>query len=217
MSHPGTLTALIRPRFLDSNNNNSNHNYICNCNSSTDVNIHNFNNISEPQNTEAKGTKTDERQVKSLASTVTSASVNPVTMAGMQRVQVPNMFKAYNGIRYASDLGRAVRRLRCMLRHVSGAFPRLHAAGCGFKTVSRLALDGPCLKRLGGRVDIISGMRHAKSLGFGTFGDISAARHPNRILSWCLSISRQLHSRQKTTKQKRLASITPSWEELNNV
>ena len=102
-----------------------------------------------------------------------------------------------------------------------GMFPGLFHVSMRLGVISRRFRDLflTVRKRLGGHVDTISGMRHAKSLGFGTLGGISAARHckhPKRVLSWCLSISRQLHSLQKTTKQKPLASISPSWEELNN-
>ena len=65
--------------------------------------------------------------------------------------------------------------------------------------------------------DVMSGMRHAKSLGFGQLGGISVARQcsfPMHITSWCLGISRQLHSLQSKVRTKPFASITPSWEEL---
>ena len=66
-------------------------------------------------------------------------------------------------------------------------------------------------------VDVISGMRHTKSLGFGQLGGFSVSRQrssPLRIVSWCLSLSRQLHTLGSKVRTKPFASITPSWEEL---
>ena len=47
------------------------------------------------------------------------------------------------------------------------------------------------------KADVVSGLRHASTLGFGGLAGVSAARNCSallQILSWCLSISRQLHS-----------------------
>ena len=66
-------------------------------------------------------------------------------------------------------------------------------------------------------VDVISGMRHAKSLGFGQLGGVSASRQCSsllHIMSWCLSLSRQLHTLESKVRTKPFASVTPSWEEL---
>ena len=57
-----------------------------------------------------------------------------------------------------------------------GMFPGLFHVSMRLGVVLRRFRDLflTVLKRLGGHVDTISGMRHAKSLGFGTLGGISA-------------------------------------------
>ena len=67
------------------------------------------------------------------------------------------------------------------------------------------------------KVDVVSGLRHAKTLGFGSLGGVSAARNcsaPLQILSWCLSISKQLHNLNSKFRAKPFTSLVPSWDEL---
>ena len=71
--------------------------------------------------------------------------------------------------------------------------------------------------RHGIATDVVSGLRHAKTLGFQSLGGVSVARkckHPLTILSWCLSISQQMHSLQSKTRIKPFSRITPAWADL---
>ena len=63
------------------------------------------------------------------------------------------------------------------------------------------------IARHGVSVDVISGMRHAQSLGFGQLGGVSVSRQcslPLRTMSWCLSMSRQLHTLESKLEQSPL-------------
>ena len=98
---------------------------------------------------------------------------------------------------------------------VSGFFNRSMSLGVVLRRFRDLFLSVIARHRVS--VDVISGMRHAKSLGFGQLGGVSVSRQcssPLRILSWCLSISRQLHTLEGKVRTKPFASITPSWDEL---
>ena len=97
----------------------------------------------------------------------------------------------------------------------SGFFHRSMSLGVVIRRFRDLFLSVIARHRVS--VDVISGMRHAKSLGFGQLGGVSASRQcssPLHIMSWCLSLSRQLHTLESKVRTKPFASVTPSWEEL---